>query len=50
MSFIIWSVGSILIGGVVYVMTKEYFKYLNNEEDIEVYGNDRTRIRHEEGI
>ena len=49
--WIVWGIGSAVFGTIVYVMAREFFNHLHaDDEDIEMYGNDRTRIRHEEGI
>jgi hypothetical protein len=46
-----FAVGAVVFGGLAFVMVKEYIKYLNvDDDDIEEYGGDRTRIRHEAGI
>lgn len=50
MSYIVWGIGSLIISTLVYYMGKEYYNNLSINDDIEIYGNDRTRIRHEEGI
>jgi hypothetical protein len=45
-----FAVGVVVFGGLAFVMVREYVKYLSVDDDIEEYGGDRTRIRHEAGI
>jgi hypothetical protein len=46
-----FAVGAVVFGGLAFVMVREYVKYLSvDDDDIEEYGGDRTRIRHEAGI
>jgi hypothetical protein len=50
MTILAFGVGAVVFGALAYVMVKEYVKFMSIDDDIEEYGGDRTRIRHEEGI
>ena len=48
---VIFAAGFIVFGALGYIMVKQYIELSGTEDDdIEVYGGDRIRVRHEAGI
>jgi hypothetical protein len=50
MGLAVWFVGTVIFGGMAYVMARQYYEHMSLDDDIEEYGGDRTKIRHEAGI
>jgi hypothetical protein len=47
----VFAAGIVVFGALSYVMVRQYLDNMSTEDDdIEIYGGDRTKIRHEAGI
>jgi capsular polysaccharide biosynthesis protein len=48
---VVFAAGIVVFGALSYVMVRQYLDNMSTEDDdIEIYGGDRTKIRHEAGI